>query len=150
MEERQLLRDKNNEPTGETIAEGLGSAGAAYDKFIEEAKHHDIQVDWRYYNDGGWLGKALYKWTTARGTQKEMTAFWLSVWSGFFKVSLYFPASSRADALNLPLSNELRKRIENSTQMEKMKTISLTFEPRSDELFDEIFILVDFKRTLKR
>jgi len=81
MDEQQLLRDPGVEPTNETIAEGLGASYGAYVKFIEGLEKHDIQVDWRYYNDGkAWLGKGLYKWVTTRGTQKEATVFWLSIW----------------------------------------------------------------------
>lgn len=150
MEEQQLLRDPGIEPTSEVIAEGLGAASSAYTKFIEELETHNIQVDWRYYNDGkAWLGKSLYKWTTTRGTPKEMTAFWLSIWNGFFKVGFTFPERVRAEVLSLPLSNDTKKRIEDSGQLGKMKIFSLAFDLRSSTLFDEIFTLVDFKKTLK-
>lgn len=150
MKELQLLRDSNIEPTSEVIAEGLGVANSAYVKFIEGLRSHDIQVDWRYYNDGkAWLGKALYKWTTIRGTQKEVTAFWLSIWDGFFKVSIYIPEKYRADALALSLSDEMREVIVNSKQMGKLKFFPLVFDLRSDKLFEEIYTLIDFRKTLK-
>ncbi len=52
MKEQQLLRDSGTEPTSEIIAEGLGAANSTYIKFIEELKNYNIQVYWRYYNDG--------------------------------------------------------------------------------------------------
>jgi hypothetical protein len=52
LKEQQLLRDPNTEPSGEVIAGCLGSANGAYLKFIEQLKNYDIQVDWRYCNDG--------------------------------------------------------------------------------------------------
>ncbi|MCL1811301.1 MAG: DUF3788 domain-containing protein [Methanomassiliicoccaceae archaeon] len=150
LEEQQLLRDPGVEPTSEVVAEGLGSANSAYTKFIEELEKNDIQVDWRYYNDGkAWLGKALYKWTTARGTQKETTVFWLSIWDGFFKISLFIPEKARADALGLSLTEEMKKMIGDSKQMGKLKFFPLVFDLRSEELFDELFILIDFKKTMK-
>jgi hypothetical protein len=146
----QLLRDADIEPTSEIIAEGLGAANAAYLKFIDELKHHDIQVDWRFYNDGkAWLGKALYKWTTARGTQKEMTAFWLSIWDGFFRVSLFIPEKVRAEALALKLSGETKNMIADSKQMGKLKFFPLVFDLRTDDLFDDIYTLADFRITIK-
>lgn len=72
MSEQQLLRDADIEPTSEVIAKSLGNINDTYIKFMEGLKNHDIDVCWRYYNDGkAWLGKALYKWTTIRGTKRR-------------------------------------------------------------------------------
>ena len=150
MEEQQLLRDPSIEPTSEVIAEGLGIANSAYTKFVAELENHNVHLDWRYYNDGkSWLGKALYKWTGARGGEKEITVFWLSIWSGLFKVSFFMPEKARVDLLELSLDGETKKKIENSKQMGKMKIFPLVFELRSDELFDAIHTLIAFKKTIK-
>lgn len=145
MEKKQLLRDATAEPTGDVIAAGLGAANSAYLKLIKEMENHGIQADWRYYNDGkAWLGKVQYRWTTSRGTQKEKTVFWLSVWEGFFRVGFTFPEKSRGDLSGLPLGDETKRRIEASEQIGKMKLFSLAFDLCSDELFDDIFALVDY------
>ena len=150
MNEQQLLRDSDIEPTDEIIAEGLGLANGAYTKFIEQLQSHDVEVDWRYYNDGkAWLEKGLHKWFTKRGTQKEITTFWLSMWNGFFKVVIYIPEKYRADALNFPLYDNTKEMIENAKQMGKLKFFPLIFDLRSDKLFNEIVILINFKKTLK-
>jgi len=150
MKEQQLLRDANIEPTSEVIAEGLDAASSAYVQFIGELKNHDIQVEWRYYNDGkAWLGKGLYRWTTTRGTQKEVTAFWLSIWAGFFRISLFIPEKVREDALNLPLGDEAKQMVESAKQMGKLKFFPVVFDVRSDELFEDIFVLADFRKTIK-
>ncbi len=150
MNEKQLLRDPEIEPTSEVIAKCLGASNCAYVKFIEELKNHDIELDWRYYNDGkAWLRKGLYKWTTSRGTAKEMTVFWLSVWEGFFRVSIFIAAKARTNVLTLELKKETLKRIKNAEQMGKLKFFPLTFDLYSDEMFDELFVLIDFKKTLK-
>ena len=152
MDEQQLLRDSSIDPTSDVIANALGEANGTYVKFIEGLENHDVQVDWRYYNDGkAWLGKGLYKWTTVRGTQKEMTTFWLSIWQGFFKITVYIPEKARTDALNLPLYDTTKEAIENAKQMGKLKFFPLAFDLRSDsdELFDEIYTLVEFKKTVK-
>ena len=146
----QLLRDSSIEPTNKIIAKGLAAANYAYLKFINKLKDNNIQVYWHYYNDGkAWLGKALYKWTTIRGTEKEMTAFWLSIWNGFFRVSIYLPEKTRADALNLPLDDETKKMIKNSKQMGKLKFFPLIFDVRSDSLTDDIYSLINFRITIK-
>ena len=146
----QLLRDPRTDPTSEIIAAGLGAAYGAYTKFIEELENRNVQVDWRYYHDSkAWLGKALYRWTTAQGAHKEKTAFWLSVWDGFFKVSLYLPEKARADALALPLGKAVLKMIGDSHPLGKSKLIPLVFELNSDELFDDLYTLIYFRVTLK-
>lgn len=145
-EQKQLLREAEIEPTAEVIAVGLGAANEAYTKFIEEIKRHDIQVDWRYYKDGkSWLGKSVYKWTTSRGTPKEMTACWLSIWEGFFRVSIMLPEKSRAEAMNLPLSEETKQLIANSKQLGKMKIFGMVFDLDSSERFEDIYTLIDFR-----
>ena len=91
----------------------------------------------------------MYKWTGVRGGQKETTAFWLSIWEGFFKVTIYIPEKSRADALNLPLDREVMTMLENAKQMGKLKFFPLIFDLCSDELFDAVYALVDFRKMLK-
>ena len=150
MKEQQLLRDPNIEPTQEAIAAGLGAANNSYILFLEGLKQHDIQVNWRYYTDGkSWLGKGLYRWETLRGTKKEVTTFWFSIWDGFFKVTIYIPEKARADALNLALGDEVRKMIENAKQMGKLKFFPLVFDLHSSELFGEIYTLIDFRKSIK-
>jgi len=150
MAETQLLRDAQIEPTSDVIAAALGAASGVYIKFIKGLEKHDIEVNWRYYKDGNaWLGKGLYKWTTVRGTQKEVTAFWLSIWEGFFKVTFFIPEKVRAEALNLPLDTEIIEMIENGKQMGKLKFFPVVFDLRADDWLDAMYILADFRKTIK-
>jgi len=150
MKEKQLLRDPSIEPTSEIIAKGLGEANDAYVKFIKELEDYDIQVEWRYYNDGkAWLGKGLYKWTTIRGTQKEMTVFWMSIWDNFFKLTLFIPEKARADALKLSLKGKTKTMIENAQQMGKLKFFPLVFDLRSDKKFSDLYTLANFRKSIK-
>ncbi len=145
----QLLRDPATEPTSESIAEGLAEANAAYLSFIEGLATRDIDLDWRYYPDGSaWLGKGLHKWTGARGGQKEVTAFWLSIWDGFFRVTIYVPEKARANALGLPLDPETREMVETAKQVGKLKFFPLVFDLRTDERFGTVYMLIDFRKTL--
>lgn len=155
MSEKQLLRDPDIEPTSDVIAEALGAANSAYVDFIKGLKSHDIDLEWRYYTDGkAWLGKGLYRWTGVRGGQKEVTAFWLSVWDdpsragGFFKVTIYIPENRRLESLMLPLDGTVRKMIEESKRMGKLRFFPVIFDLRSDELFDAVYTLIDFKKAI--
>jgi hypothetical protein len=146
----QLLRNPAIEPTDNVIAKALGSAHAAYAEFIKKLGSLDIELKWRYYTDGkAWLAKGLYQRTGSRGGQKETTVFWLSVWEGFFKVTIYFPENTRADVLRLPLGGKIKRMIADSNRMGKMKFFPVVLELCSDEMFDWVLLLADFKKNMK-
>ena len=150
MDGQQLLRSPDITPTSEIISEALKSAAAAYTGLIDEFQRRDVEVEWRYYNDGkSWLGKGLYEQIGARGGKKEVTVFWLSIWDGFFKVTFYIPEKSRSEALNLPLSGEVKSMIAESKQIGKLKFFPLVFDLQGDELFNDICTLVNFRKILK-
>ena len=144
---KQLLRDPDIEPSSDVIAEALGESNIAYIKFVDELASHDIHLEWRYYNDGkAWLAKGLFKWTGVRGGQNEKTVFWLSIWDGFFKVTIYVPEKSRADILSIPLGNELKQMIADLKEMGKVKYFPIVFDLCSDEMLEAVFLIADNKR----
>ena len=150
INKEQLLRNPNMQPTDDVIAKALGESNDAYIKFINEIASHDIHLDWRYYNDGkAWLAKGLFKWTGVRGGQKETTVFWLSIWDGFFKVTIYVPEKARADVLSLTLDNEVKLMIEATQQMGKLKYFPIVFDLCSDEMFEAVFLLADYRKSIK-
>lgn len=146
----QMLRNPDIQPSSDVIAKALGESNNAYIKFIGELASHDIHLVWRYYKDGkAWLAKGLFKWTGVRGGQNETTAFWLSIWDSFFKVTTYIPENTRADVLSLPLDNEVKLMISESQQMGKLKYFPVVFDLFSDEMFEAVFLLADFKKSIK-
>ena len=148
---KQLLRNPNIQPTSDIIAEALQDANDSYIKFLNELANQDIDLEWRYYTDGkAWLGKGLYKWLGVRGGQKVTTVFWLSIWEAFFKITIYIPEKARDDLFSLPLNNTVKQMINDSKQMgNRLKFFPLVFELNSNESFEEIHILFDFKKSLK-
>lgn len=148
---KQLLRDPAIEPTDDVLAQALRDANIAYLKFASELESHGIELVWRYYTDGkAWLAKGLYQWTGARGGQKEMTVFWLSIWEGFFKVSVFVPEKCREDLLKLPLSEEVLGMIADARQMgERLKFFPIVFDLCSDAMFDGLFEIAEFKKRSK-
>ena len=150
MEQVQLLRDANMEPTDELIAKGLGvAANNTYTKFIEELGQYDITLmDWRYYNDGkAWLSKGEYKWVTARGTNKVKPLFWLSIWEGFFKVAFFFSAKIEDELLALPISGEAKGIIKSAKPMGKtMRFLPITFDVMDEKQLSDIYILAQFRK----
>ena len=148
---QQMLRDPGIQPTDEVIAAALGEANDAYQAFLSRLNGMGIELAWRYYTDGkAWLRKGLYRWTGARGGQRETTVFWLSLWQGFFRVTIYVPEASRADILSLPLDDEVKRMAEEGERMgNRLKYLPLVFDLRSDELFPSVFALADFKKSIR-
>ena len=146
----QLLRNPDIQPSSDVIAKALTEANNTYIKFINDLLNYDIEIEWRYYTDGkAWLAKGLYKWKGVRGGQNETTVFWLSVWDGFFKLSIFIPEKNREDAQNLPLSDNIKKMISESKQMGKLKFFPVVFDLYSEELLPSVFTLLDFKKNIK-
>lgn len=146
----QMLRNPDIQPSSDVIAKALGESNNAYIKFINELASHDIHLEWRYYNDGkAWLAKGLFKWTGVRGGQNETTAFWLSIWDSFFKVSIFVPEKARAEVLSLSLDNEVKLMISDSQQIGKLKYFPIVFDLCSDEMFEAVFLLADFRKSIK-
>lgn len=144
---RQLLRDSNIQPTSDVISEALGDAYSAYLQFVGQLEGRDIQLQWRYYTDGkAWLAKGLYKWVGVRGGKNETTVFWLSIWDGFFRVNIYVPEKSRGPVLDLPLDHDVKRMIADSNQMGKLKFFPIVFDLNSDEMFQTVDMLIDFKK----
>jgi hypothetical protein len=146
----QLLRDPDIQPSGDVIGKALGEANNTYVKLTDKLADHNVHLEWLYYSDGkAWLAKGLYFWKGARGGQKETTVFWLSVWNGFFKVTVFVPEKFRSDALNLPLDDVVKQMIAASEQMGKLKFSPIVFELCSDEMLNAVFTLIDFKKSIK-
>ncbi len=147
---KQLLRNPDIKPSSDVIKKALGEANNAYKKFERELLCHDIRLEWHYYNDGkAWLSKGLYKWTGVRGGQKQTTVFWLSIWDGFFRVTIYLPEKAREDVMSLPLDNKVKQMIANSNEMGKLKYFPISFNLCTDEMFGAVFLLADFKKSIK-
>ena len=104
----QQLRTPDIEPSESVLSEILKENYTVYRMFLDEMKTREIEIIWRYYTDGkAWLAKGNNRWIGKRGGLREKTLFWLSMWEGYFKVTLYVPENERDDILNLDLEEEL-------------------------------------------
>jgi len=64
-------------------------------------------------------------------------------------VTIYIPENVRTDALYLPLDNGIKDMITEAKQMGKLKFFPLIFDLQSDEFFDDIYTLVNFRKNIK-
>ena len=148
---QQLLRQPDIQPTEEVIEDALKEANVLYLRFLKELENHDIQLEWRYYTDGkAWLGKGLHRWTGPRGGNKEVTAFWLSIWDGFFKVTIYIPEKFRGEVNRLPVKDGVKQMVTDSRQLgNTLKYFPLVFDLDSDGMLEEVFTLIEFRKSIK-
>jgi hypothetical protein len=144
------LRDPDIQPTNEVIAAALGEQYPAYTQFLGMLTGFGVTPQWRYYNDGKmWLAKGLYQWKSLRGTDKEKTIFWLSVWDGFFRVSFFFAEKAQLGLQGLIVGENTKRMIESTERMGKLKFFPLVFDVRSDDLFDDLGTLIDYQKSIK-
>lgn len=148
----QLLRNPDIEPTETILSESLNDAYLSYQQFQNLLNQSDIDFVWRYYPDGkAWLAKGIYRWIGKRGSNKELTLFWCSIWNGFFKVVIYIPEDRRNDVLSLSIDNNLKIMISELKRMgETFRTLPIVFDIKSNELFDSIFKIIEYKKGLKK
>lgn len=134
--DRPLLNDVNTYPNDSVLVLVLGNSSEIYKIFVGILSD-EIELEWRYYNDGkSWLGKAV---------SKKKTVFWLSVWQGFFKVSVHFTEKTRLGIMNLPIAAEIKTKIENEPI--KGKLINLTIEVSESTHLQDIFTLISYKQS---
>lgn len=97
------FRDPDVEPTTTRIHAVLGPADDAWDGLAGLIAKAGLDLDWRYYRDGGWLAKA---------TKGNKTIAWLSVEPGEVRITCYFAERHRtALTEDATLPAELRERI---------------------------------------
>lgn len=139
MNKEQLLRNPDIAPSDEVLAAALGRAYNSYIAFTQKLPDWGIETEWRYYNDGSaWLCKCV---------RKKKTVFWLSVWDGFFKITLFFTEKTNSGVYELPISDEIKTRFKNEKRIGKL--IPLLHEVHDESALDDIFALITYKQSLK-
>ena len=64
-------------------------------------------------------------------------------------MTIYVPEKARADVLSLMLDNEVKLMIEGTQQMGKLKYFPIVFDLCSDEMFEVVFLLADYRKSIK-
>lgn len=148
----QLLKNPNIEPTDSVLNDSLKDAYPSYLLFLNLLKQIDVDLVWRYYTDGkAWLAKGIYRWTGKKGSDKEMSVFWCSIWNGFFKIVIYIPEDKREDILNLPIDDDLKIKINEIKRMgETFRTLPIVFDVHSNEELESMLKIIVYKKGLKK
>jgi hypothetical protein len=146
-----LLRDPSTVVTDELLKELLGIRYPAYCELVTFLETIDIDLSWQFYKDGtAWLAKGPYTWTGPRGGKREYNTFWLSVWDGFFEVSVYFKDTERGEVLALPLEESTLDLIRSAQKMGKINTFPVTMRIHNQELPNDLLTLIKYKKSLAK
>lgn len=148
----QLLKNPNIEPTDSVLNDSLKDAYPSYLLFLNLLNQIDVDLVWRYYTDGkAWLAKGIYRWTGKKGSDKEMSVFWCSIWNGFFKIVIYIPEDKREDILNLPIDDNLKIKIREIKRMgETFRSLPIVFDVHSNEELESMLKIIVYKKGLKK
>lgn len=149
--ENLRLKEPNVIPTFEVLEKVLGDSFIAYETFLDELSSFEIEQDWQYYNCGckSWMAKGQYRWVTKRGTDKEKTIYWLSIWDGYFRVVIWFLEKNRLEILKSNVTEKTKEIIRGAKTFGKLMTFPLEFDITSVSPLGDIYTLIGFKKQLE-
>ena len=145
------FKDPETPPTDGTLSQTLGAAAyAAYEAFQDALPRLDIEQEWQWYAPNkAWFGRGWHWWTSARGTRKEKTLYWLYVFEGSFHVAVWFKQKNRAEAVRENVSEKTRRLIAGSETFGKVPTFPVEFEINGSEPLADVFTLIKCKKRLE-
>jgi len=127
------LKDESVYPDESVLQKILGLSYKSYVLLLDLFNKNGLAYEWRYYRDGKvWLCKVQ---------KNKRTIVWMSAWKGFMQATIYFPEKYIDKVYDLPVSEEVKRKIQSTKQVGKSKPC--IFEIRDD------FILDDFSKVMK-
>lgn len=137
-----LLRDSNIYPSDDILKSVLGdtiySVLESFLKIITN-EEYGLTVEWRFYNDGkAWLCKVVHK---------KKTILWLSIWTGFFKISFYFTEKYLENIEVLDVSETIKKEFSKAKPVGRLIPMIVNVTDRNQ--VDDLLTIVRFKKSLK-
>jgi len=139
MKPEKLLKDASISVNDDLLKMSLKDSYNVYLTLLKECSALDVNVEWHYYNDvKSWLGKAVHK---------KKTVFWLSIWDGFFKISMYFNERTRVGIDSLDIDPVIKERY--TCEPTKEKFIPMIFDNDCDEQIVDLVELIKYKISCK-
>jgi len=150
--EKMRLRDPYVEPTDEVLMEALEGSYATYKKLQDALTDLELKQEWVYYHScsKAWLAKGIFRWTTARGTEKEKVIYWSSAWEGYFCLTIWFKEKNREEVLKADVSEKTKRLIREAKTLGKLPTFPVEFEVKTDEPLADIYALIECKKRLEK
>lgn len=142
MIEVMMLRDAAVFPSDGVLAETLGKdLWPVYEQFIRTvtAPEFGLTAEWSYYNDSkAWLAKVC------RG---KKTVFWLSVWEGYFRASLFFTEKYVKNIVALDIEERIKRDFCEARPVGKL--IPMLFNVTAAGQIPDLLKVIQFKISAK-
>ncbi|MBP1046234.1 DUF3788 family protein [Enterococcus sp. BWM-S5] len=132
-------KDKNIEPSDENLSIVLGNSFSAYKTLADKLADFDVDLEWRFYRDGGWLAKV---------TRKKKTIFWGEAVKGHLTIAFNFNERNKQGVLELDIADDL-KRMFSNTPPNGSKITSLKIDIYSESELPDVYQLIDYKKRAK-
>ena len=139
MEIEQLLKDPNTQLNEGFFEMVLGDNFPVWKDFNKQLIKYDISIEWRYYKDGGWLGKALHK---------KKTIFWGSLSKNTFSAGFNFSnkPNLREGVLSLEISDKIKNSLEDTPSG---KFFGFMVDITNENQLSDLYTLIDYKKKAK-
>ena len=141
MADTPVLKDPNVFPSDNVLKLALGKSHAAFDALMKMISDPELGLthQWNYYKDGNlWLCKICHK---------KKTVTWLSVWSGYFKLSFYFTEKTAPGVMALKINKDILSAFRESKRTGRL--IPLIMEMRAKKHIADALTVMKYKKSLK-
>lgn len=129
-------KDKNIKPIDENLSVVLGDSFSAYKLLLEKLPAFEINLEWRFYKDGGWLAKA---------TRERKTIFWGQPEVGFFTIAAHFNEKNKQGVFDLNISDELKEAFSNASISSNQFT-TLKIDIYNEKDLTNVYQLIEYKK----
>lgn len=134
---QKLLRDPGIYPSHEVLASALGENYRVYTAFVQKLPDIGVDLTWHYYNDGkSWL---------AKGTSKKKTVFWLSIWEGSFRTTIFFTEKTRTGIAGLAIDDKIKATMASEPVRGKLIPLMLSMPPTA---LGDAWSLITYKQSV--
>lgn len=132
-------KDKTVEPTDENLSIVLGDSFSAYKTLRDKLSEFEVDLEWRFYRDGGWLAKV---------TRKKKTIFWGAAEVGYFTVAFNFNEKTKQGVLDLDIAEDLKQTFTNAP-VNGGKLTALKIDIYNESQLSDVYRLIKYKKSIK-
>lgn len=118
-----VFKNPDVRPTQRLIDDVLENAAPCWTMLADHFADVGAPIEWRYYREGGWLGKAV---------SKGRTVGWLSVEDGYVRLTCYFAERHRIPLLGDESLAQLHPAIAQTPLSGRLLPVTLEVRSASD------------------
>lgn len=138
--ETQRLKQQEVFPSKEVLQNTLGSIYPVYESLMNNITNlpYGLAHEWNYYKDAkSWLCKVFHK---------KKTIFWLSVWEGYFQISVYFTEKHLENIAALDIDKQIK---EDFYRMKPVgKLLPMIFRMDRKEQLPDLLKVIELKKEI--